>query len=124
STPNDEHGLDLVLTPATPYPFGSLQEVLVVVSDTDGNISSETYSFRVGVGLRLLEVRNPFDNMLIASFNRPMRLDGGFFEPANWKITPISEGAKPLVIEEVSARDGRSDTAHLRYSGGGSIYSL
>jgi hypothetical protein len=123
-TANAGHGFDVVLTPPAPYPIGSLQEVLVVVSDSDGNMSSELYSFLVGTGLRMLAVRNPFENMLMAYFNRPMKLDESFFMPAHWLITPISAGAKPLKVTEVTARDGRPDVAHLRYEGGGSTYLL
>lgn len=121
---NGGNGFDIVLAPPAPYPFGSFQTVLVVAQDVDAEVASVTYQFLVGFGLRLLKVRNPFENALLAYFNRPLLLDGAFFEVANWQVTPISEGAAELTITEIAIREGRGDVALLRYVGGGSRYLL
>jgi hypothetical protein len=123
-TTNDENGFDLVVTPPVPYDSGSQQEVLVTAKNSIDLIAAVVYIFHVGIGLRLLRVANPFENSLIAYLNRPMRLDANFYQTSNWIITPVSDGAKPLTITSVSAYENRSDVAHLKFTGGGSTYSL
>lgn len=124
TTPNTNHGFDLVITPPAPYPVGSVQEVLVLAEDTDGNVATLTYVFKVGIGLRLLSVTNPFENVLLAYFNQPMLADENFLSPANWLIDPVSAGAAPLEIVAVQQQASQANVANLRYAGGGSIYSL
>ena len=124
ATPNDELGFDLLVTPPAPYPISSRQEVLVIASNTDSLTTSLIYSFLVGVGLRLLNVTNPFENALTVYFNRSMRLDTSFFQPTNWIVTPVSPGAQPLTITNVSSHNGQARVANLRYIGGGSTYEL
>lgn len=124
TTPNANHGLDLVISPPAPYPVGSIQEVLVIAEDTTGNVSTLLYVFKVGIGLRLLAAYNPFENVLLAYFNQPMLADANFLSPANWIIEPVSAGAAPLEIVEVKQQANQANVANLRYTGGGSIYSL
>lgn len=124
TTPNSGNGFDMVITPPAPYPSSSRQEVLVTAENTSELMSSLVYFFYVGVGLRLLKAENPFDNVIVAFFNRPMRLNGQFFDPRNWIITPVSVGAKPLTIVDVNTYAGQASVARLRYEGGGSTYEL
>lgn len=121
---NGQNGYDLELFPPTAYPNGSRQEVSVHVRDIGGAASDLVYYFTVGVGPRLLTVRNPQPNLLLAHFNRPMRLDDTFFFVGNWRVTPVSPGAAPLTITEVTTTTSQPDVAHIRYSGGGSEYQL
>lgn len=121
---NEGNGYDYHITPPGPYALDTAQEVLVLAADDTAQTASLAYRFRVGLGLRLLQVRNPFENTLIAYFNRPLLIDPSFLDPSHWRVTAVSEGAAELEITEVSAREGRPDVAHLRYAGGGSTYQL
>ncbi len=124
ATANAFNGYDVAITPPAAYPFGSRQEVLVTVRDSDDQTTTLVYHFMVGVGPRLVRVRNPIEGALRAYFNRPMRIDSGFLSPANWVITPVSAGAAPMTITAVVASTSQPDVAHLRYTGGGSTYRL
>lgn len=123
-TPNAENGVDLVITPPSPYPFDADTHVLVVVTDTDGNVASLSYSFRVGVGLRLLNAQNPFDNVILAYFNRQLLIDAGTLIPTHWVVTPLTASSRPLTITGVSTRTGQSNVIRLTYTGGGGTYQL
>ena len=115
---NAGHGWDIRVDPPAPYNFDTLQEVQVSAQDGDGNLASLVYHFAVGVGPRLLEVKNPFDNMLLAYFNRPMRLDGAFFSPKNWQVTAFSPDAAVLEIVAIAADPAQPNLARLTYTGG------
>lgn len=124
ATVNASNGFDLLVTPPDPYTQSSLQEVAVSVVDTDLNGTSIVYSFSVGVGLRLLSVRNPVPNLLLAHFNKALLLNDALLSVSNWEISPVSSGAAPITIDEVIATTTQPDVAHIRYSGGGSTYEL
>lgn len=117
-------GFDVEIIPPAPYENGSRQEVAVHVSDVDDLSKSFVYFFSVGIGPRLIMVRNPIDGLLLAHFNQPMKLDSTFFFPGNWKITPVSEGAAPITVTEIVASAAQPDVAHIRHRGGGSTYLL
>lgn len=121
---NGLHGFDMRVVPPAPYGIGDRQEVQVSVDNVVGMSTSLVYAFYVGIGVRLVSVINPFENVLLAYFNRPMRRDGAFFNPASWKISAVSPGALPLSIVAVYANDAQADMAHLKFEGGGSIYAL
>ena len=123
-TPNNRLGFDLLVSPPEAYLAGSRQEVSVRVGDVQGAFTDLQYAFCVGVGPRLLKVRNPVPGTLLAHFNRPMRLDPAFTFVPNWKIEAVSPDAAPLTITKVLTTTTQSDVAHLRYSGGGSEYKL
>jgi hypothetical protein len=126
SAVNSGHGFDLVVTPPEPYDFGSNQQVTVSATDVDGNTTVLVYTFSVGIGLRLLAARNPFEGTLLAYFNQPMLIDDHFLSPGDWVVTPISAGATPLAIEAVMAQTGQANVANLQYTGGtdGATYLL
>jgi hypothetical protein len=124
ATPNAQRGYDVEVVPPSPYPNGTRQTVSVYVRDAQAAETSLVYFFTVGVGPRLLLVRNPQPGLLLAHFNRPMKLDDVFFFVDNWKITPVSEGAAPLSLREIVSTTTQPDVAHIRYSGGGSDYEL
>lgn len=124
TVPNGGNGFDMIITPPSPYAANSRQEVLAVVENTQGQLTSLTYWFYVGIGLRILRVDNPFENTLAVYFNRAMQLNASFFQPANWIITPVSPGARSLTVTRISANANRSDAAQLQYAGGGSTYRL
>jgi len=121
---NDGNGIDVELRLPVQFPLGSRQEVFVYVKDDSDEASELVYHFNVGAGLRLLKVRNPQPNVLVAYFNRPLRQDGNLLFPPNWKIDLVSEGAAPLSIVEVMSNVNHPDYVTLRYVGGGSTYRL
>jgi hypothetical protein len=121
---NAYHGWDLNITPPGPFTFDARQEVLVLAQDVDDAVTELNYFFSVGVGPRLVQVLNPFDNVLLAYFNQPMAINGSFLTAKNWKVSPVSAGAAALEITEVTAVVGRPAVAQLRYVGGGSTYLL
>lgn len=123
-TPNGGNGYDIELRLPDRFPLGSRQEVLVYVKDTSNFASQLIYHFNVGVGLRMLRVRNPSPNILLAYFNRALRLDESLIFVPNWTVDLISVGAAPLSITEVMANANHPDMATLRYVGGGSTYKL
>lgn len=124
ATLNGQHGYDIELVPPGLYPASSRQEVSIYVRDAQQAEAAKSYFFNVGVGPRLLLVRNPRPNLLLAHFNMPMRIDDNFSFIPNWRITPVSEGAAPLTITEISATATQPDVAHIKYTGGGSVYDL
>ena len=121
---NDKNGYEVSIDPPAPYDIGSRQSVVVSIRDVELATIDIDYSFAVGVGPRLLNVRNPMEGLLIAHFNQPMLLDNTFFFIGNWNITPVSDGAAPLAVTEVVASASQPDVAHIRYTGGGSTYLL
>ena len=121
---NSEKGFDIEVIPPAPYVNGSRHEVAVYVQDVNEAEASRTYYFSVGIGPRLVSVRNPQPNLLLAHFNRPMLINDAFRFVDNWVVTGVSEGAVPLIITEVSGTSIQPDVAHIRYSGGGSEYEL
>ena len=123
-TVNAGNGFDLEITSALAFDYGSEQEVFVSATNVDGNPASLTYRFYVGVGLRILQVRNPMENVLLAHFNKSMKLDTDFYAIGNWVVTPVTEGAAPIEIVEITSNARQPDQAHLRYTGGGSTYLL
>ena len=86
---NAFNGYDVQISPPAPYVIGSRQEVSITVRDTAGGESLLVYFFSVGIGPRMLRVRNPMEGLLLVNFNQPMLLDGAFFFKENWVITPI-----------------------------------
>lgn len=120
---NDYNGFDIELRLPDLMPIGSHQEVSVTVRDDDANESSVQYLFTVGIGPRLLDVKNPRPGILAAYFNRPMAIDGTFLFAPNWQVEPVG-AAVPLEITEVMASSSKPDIAFLRYEGGGSEYIL
>jgi hypothetical protein len=124
ATLNDQHGYDVELVPSALYPVGSRQEVSIYIRDVQQEETSLVFFFNVGVGPRVLLVRNPRPNILLVHFNKPMLIDDKFKFIPNWRITPISEGAAPLTITEVSSTSTQPDVAHIKYTGGGSVYEL
>lgn len=124
SVVNSSNGFDLTITPPVAYGYGTVQEVFVFVADIEGASAQLVYRFNVGVGLRLLQVRNPMENVLLASFNKALALNGDFYSIGNWKVTPVSDDALPLEIVEVTSNPRQPDIGVLRYTGGGSVYLL
>jgi hypothetical protein len=120
---NDQQGYDIQIDLPDKLPLNTQQEVAISILSSTGQLALGSYVFTVGVGPRLLLVRNPQENVLLAQFNRAMRRDDNFHQPHNWVITPLGD-AKPLQIVEVSGTAGLPDTALLRYQGGGSLYRL
>jgi hypothetical protein len=98
--------------------------VTVAVRDDHGNLADLAYAFHVGVGLRMIGVRNPAPNVLVAYFNRPLRQDAALRFAPNWVITPASAGAAPLAVVEVLTNTTHANAVTLRYRGGGSVYRL
>jgi hypothetical protein len=124
TTANTGNGVDLELRVPDPFPLGSTQEVVVFAKDDRSEQSELVYRFYVGVGLRLIQVRNPMPGILIAYFNEPLLQDERLRFPASWAVSPVSEGAKPLEITEVFTDPNHTSLVTLRYVGGGSTYSL
>ena len=122
--PNDGNGVDIELILPVPFALGSTQVVVVSVSDHGGEFTELTYHFHVGVGLRMMQVRNPSPNILVAYFNRPLRQDAGLVFTPNWVIAPVSAGAAPLEVFEVIVNSTHTNMATLRYQGGGSLYRI
>lgn len=123
-TPNAGNGFDVELRAPTPYPLDTTIQVVVSVKDDASNIAGLSYWFSVGVGLRLLKVRNPEPNVLVAHYNRALLQDAKLRSVASWTVTPVSEGARPLEITEVSLNPLLPDVVTFRYQGGGSTYEL
>lgn len=124
ATLNNQQGYDLTLTPPSQYENGSKQEVSVLVRDVEGAETSFVFFFFVGIGPRLISIRNPMEGLILAHFNQPMLLNSTFFSAPNWGITPVSVGAAPLEVTEIVASAAQPDVAHIRYTGGGSTYLL
>lgn len=121
---NDENGFDVELRLPDPMPVGSRQEVVVFAEDTAGNQTTKNYFFTVGVGTRLLKVTNPQEGVLLAVFNRPMRLSSDFLTPSNWVVNTITAGASDITITEAVGAENKPETVILRHVGGGSTYEL
>lgn len=121
---NSFNGLDLELRLPFQFVEGQRLEIVVYVEGVTCTPAELVYYFRAGTGLRLLQVLNPSAGVLVARFNGAMRIDGSFLDPLNWVITPITAGAKELVVVSVAASQALPDTARLAYVGGGSSYTL
>ena len=121
---NAFNGFDVTVTPPTPYGLGTQQEVFISVLNIFGATAQLFYQFYAGVGLRLIQISNPMENVLVVSFNRSLALNGEFYFVDNWKVTEVSDGAVPLEIVEVVGSASQPDKAYLRYTGGGSTYLL
>lgn len=117
STANSYNGFDT--TTKLPFSFstGATQEVFVTCMDSSGFLSTLTYYFTTGIGLRLLSVRNPREGMLLVHFNRPMRRNNEFHFTGNWQVTPL-DGGSPVVITRASGNPRSPHGAHLLYTGG------
>lgn len=124
TTANDGNGFDIELSLPDPMPLGTRQEVAVLVRDSESNEATKNYFFTVGIGPRLINVRNPQPGVLAAYFNRPMRIDSAFLFAPNWVVEAVTPGASPVAITEVMANPGKPDIAFLKYEGGGSDYRL
>lgn len=112
------NGYDLELRLPVPFDNGSVQTVQTFAANVGAVSASLQYIFSVGAGLRLLQVRNAMPNVLLAYFNRGVRLDAPYYQTSNWIVTPLT-ATKPLTVTEVLARAGRADISYLRYTGGG-----
>lgn len=123
-TLNDGNGFDVELRLPAQYPLGSRQEVIVYVKDDTNEFAELIYHFNVGVGLRLLQVKNPAPRILLAYYNRPLRQNAALRFAPNWRIAPVSEGALPLEITEILTNVNHADMVTLRFTGGGSTYRL
>jgi hypothetical protein len=121
---NDSNGYDIELANELPFATTGRVDVGVTVKDVDGLETFFPYSFSVGVGARLLKVRNPMRGMLEAIFNQALTQDDALFALGNWKTVPVSEGAIPIVITEVIASPAYPAVVRLRHTGGGSTYTL
>lgn len=121
---NDGKGYDIELESEQPFQSTGRVDVGVTVKDTEGLESFFPYSFSVGVGARLLKVRNPMPGMLEAIFNRSLTQDETLRSVGNWRITPVSEGAIPIAVSEVIASAAYPAVVRLRHTGGGSTYTL
>jgi hypothetical protein len=124
SAPNAQNGFDAQVDLPDQLAIGIIHDVNATVINTLLEQSIKQYTFQVGGTPRLLQVRNPCEGVLIAFFSQAMRHNSEFLSPANWKIVPISEGAKPLTVFEVVANSTQPDQAILRYRGGGSTYEI
>jgi hypothetical protein len=124
ATPNAQRGYDVSLSPPSAYPLQSRQEVTIYIKDAQNESTVLVYFFNVGVGPRMIGVRNPRPNLLLVHFNVPMMLDEAFFFPKNWLLTAESEGAAPIEITEVLSTYTQPDVALVRYTGGGSEYRI
>lgn len=123
-TSNTGNGMDVELRMPERFPIGSQQEVTVYVRDYEGSPSELIYRFMVGVGLRMIQVKNPSPNILVAYFNRPLQQGEALSFPSNWKIDEVSVGAAPLEVVKVMTNANNPDVVTLRYAGGGSTYLL
>jgi hypothetical protein len=121
---NDGNGFDIELTVPVLFALNSRQEVVVFVRDYGGESAEIVYHFNVGIGLRLLQVKNPSPNILVAHYNRPLRQSAALRFAPNWIVTPVSDGAAPLEIVEGLTNSNNTDVVTLRYAGGGSTYRL
>lgn len=99
-------------------------EVFVTVLDNLENLGSFAYSFNVGNEPSIIRVGNPKPNILRVYFNKPMKLSDEFFSVQNWRISPVSDGARELRITDVRATEAQAEVAILGYEGGGSTYEL
>jgi len=124
SVVNDANGYDVELLSETPHETGVRRDVYISVRDLEDNEGTFLYTFFVGVGTRLLNIRNPLDGMLDVLFNKALTQNATLFSVGNWKIQPVSEGAKQLTVTEVIASPAYPSVVRLRHTGGGSTYSL
>jgi hypothetical protein len=124
AVPNNFNGYDITVTPATPFPAASRPDVHIYATNDVPLTTVKVYSFTVGVGPRLLVVRNPAPGVLLADFNVAMDLSATFLDAGNWVVSPVSAGALPLTITGVTANSLSPSRATLSYEGGGSIYEL
>jgi hypothetical protein len=124
SVANNVGGFDVELRSDTPHIKRSQISVSIFIKDGDELESSISYSFSVGIGLRMVGVRNPLRAHLDVLFNGPLTQDAALFSIDNWKITPVSDGALPLIISEVIASQSSPCIVRLRHTGGGSTYNL
>jgi len=124
ATANSFNGFDLVVTPPTAYDSGAKPEVQISVTNGLGQTSVLVYRFTVGVGPRLLGVKNPSPGILLADFNQSMMVDNTFRDIGNWQVEGVSADALPLTITKVSSTTLAPNRATLEYEGGGSTYEL
>lgn len=123
-TANQLNGFDIVVTPPAPFDAPSHPDVQIVASNAVAQTAVKVYSFTVGVGPRLIAVRNPSPGVLLADFNVTMNLDRTFVDEGNWTTAIVTDGAQPLIITKVSASSLYPARATLEYTGGGSFYDL
>lgn len=121
---NEGKGYDIELTNEVPFESNGRVEVGVTVRDGEGLETFFPYSFTVGVGTRLLKIRNPMPGMIEVIFNRALKQDATLFALGNWRILPVSEGAIPIEVSEVIASASYPAVVRLRHTGGGSTYTL
>ena len=121
---NAGNGFDVTLSLPEPFANLSRQSLTVIITDDDDQTTSATIFFVVGVGPRLISAVNVAPGLLVANFNRPMRLGSTFEFEGNWKITPVLPDTSPITVNEVVSSTIDPDSAILRISGGGSPYIL
>lgn len=123
--PNTLNGVDITLNVPTAFTTGQTHEVFVTCMDSSGFLSTKTYYFTTGVGMRMLSVRNPKDEVLVVYFNKPTRQNDEFFFTGNWIVTPL-DGGDAMTITRVTGNPTNPHGAHLRYTGGtdGGLYEL
>jgi hypothetical protein len=74
--------------------------------------------------VRLVSARNPADGVIVARFNAAMRHDSILGAVQSWACTPASAAALPIALTEVVLNHAYPETALIRYTGGGSFYTL
>ena len=121
---NGQKGYDVELISSVPHELGSRIAVSVYVRDVEDIEASNTYHFNVGVGARMIQVKNSIEGLLVVHFNKGMLLNNEFFSIGNWIIRPVSEGAAALDVVEIVASQSEPHVAYLRHTGGGSTYTL
>lgn len=124
-TGSEAAGYDIVVTLPAPYPLGTTQEVFTTCMDTSGYLSTLTYYFSVGVGLRLLSVHNPKEKVLVVYFNNPLERNSDYFFTGNWRVSRLDGEEDDFRVLSVTGKPTNPQTARLIYSGGAAtMYEL
>jgi hypothetical protein len=76
------------------------------------------------VSVRLAAASNPFDGVIVARFNTPMRIEAALTALQSWLCEPASPGALPITLTEVVLNWSYPERVLLRYTGGGFEYTL
>jgi hypothetical protein len=77
------------------------------------------------LSVRLVSATNPTDGVIVARFSTAMRRDAALAAMANWSCVPASNDAQPITLTDVVLPSrAHPEMVVLRYSGGGSDYTL
>jgi hypothetical protein len=123
-TANLGNGYDFDIALPMAFPVAALQTVVASCRDLTGNATQTTYSFNTSTPVSLLSVENPMEGILVARFSTAMLGDAALLDIGNWRIVPVSPGARELSVVGVAWTPARPSQVVLRYSGGGSQYQL